>query len=184
MSEMVETRPIPFLTVEQRIRFDEKITKGEDSCWFWASRPISKRPGVFKINKYPFRPHRIMANECFGPSAIVGKLVIRECGKLNCINPDHLKIGDHLDLTKIQIENGVHYYASRKYLGIKYNQGEKNPRSKISIDMAEKIFFDSGSLRYLSNKYGVSPSSIWAIRSSNHWTVNFTSTSAALGEGK
>lgn len=101
-----------------------------DSCWIWNGKLNNKGYGVFCYDGLQLA-HRIswrLANGRIPPRMVI----MHKCDNPSCINPDHLKLGTHLDNTRDMITKG------RGKFGCTYDM-HANFRAKTRSVQAEKL---------------------------------------------
>ena len=88
--------------------------------------------------------------------------VLHTCDNPSCINPDHLYTGTHQDNMRDREDRGrgvIQY-------GEKSNFSTLTEKQVVSIKNELK---DGASLKYLSEKYNVTPQNIWFIKTGKTW---------------
>lgn len=92
-------------------RFWQKVNK-TDSCWLWTGARLRTGYGSIRIKKKSERAHRIAYQIAVGDIP-EGCLILHSCDNKICVNPSHLKVGDHRDNTLEAIERGLHPVGER-----------------------------------------------------------------------
>lgn len=91
-----------------------------------------------------------------------GLIVRHKCDTPACINLEHLELGTHQDNTNDKLERGRYKTSEQK--------GSSNNASKLTEDIVEVIRLDTESTNVLlAERYGVTPSTISAIRHYKLW---------------
>ena len=105
-------------------RWEKKVGRQQDDCWVWSG---SKNPGgygQFKLRGKVYLAHRLIYELTYQDP---GELQVRHLcpagHRADCVNPEHLALGDNNDNVRDKIRSG-----SAK--GI--NQGERNGRAKLT----------------------------------------------------
>ena len=85
-------------------RFLEKVSPEPNSgCWLWDGAINAAGYGSFMLDGKPQKAHRVAYELFKGPIVPLdgadcrGTCVIHSCDVPICVNPDHLRLGTHLD---------------------------------------------------------------------------------------
>lgn len=145
-------------------RFEDKVTRiPESGCWIWMARINACGYGTLKVDKRSTLAHRISHELFIGPIPS-GLCVLHDCDIPACVNPDHLKAGDMMENTHDMIRKG------RDWRGIP-KLGEAHATAKLTEEKVQNIRANPLKLkqRELAEMYGVTQSTIWAIRVRKTW---------------
>lgn len=146
----IVSRPCFHGTAEERLwHYTNKL--GPDDCWEWFGNKDKDGYGAMRSGKSMIRPHRLSYELANGPIP-KGMSILHSCNNPACVNPAHLRVGDHL-------EN----MADRKKSG-HYNTGDKHVMAKISDDEVKKIREMDGTYKQIAEAFGVSESQIGNIK--------------------
>ena len=138
--------------IEARIEID-KVS----GCWNWIGSHDKDGYGKIQWRGKNIRAHRMSYALKHGDLSIVGKFVCHHCDNPNCVNPDHLFVGDPKD-NSIDARNKLRAYV-----------GEKNTRAKLKIKQVNEIRKSSLSSSVLAKQYGVSKTAIKRIKNGSGW---------------
>jgi hypothetical protein len=142
------------LTVE-RIKADCKVTKS--GCWEWQ-KTRQRLMGYGKIESLGrnLLTHRAMWSVVFGPIP-EGKLVLHNCDNPPCCNPEHLRIGTHLDNNREAAAKG------------RYHVGDDCSFSKLTSKAVRIIRQSDASNQELAERFGVTRSAVRFVRIGRTW---------------
>ena len=121
-------------------------------CIVWIGHKDKDGYGAMRDGKKMVRPHRVAYEKEFG-AIPEGMSVLHKCNNPDCVNPAHLYLGDHSQNMKDRLKSG------------NYATGERHPNSKFSDETVNLIRMESGTNKYISQKYGVSVTQVRNIRS-------------------
>ena len=143
-------------------RFWSKVNITKD-CWLWTAGIDKDGYGKFAVGgkgtQRHFRSHRLSWYLSTGHMPNNSELVLHKCDVPNCINPDHLFLGDQKDNIRDAIAKGRHSVLP----------GTDHPRSKLTEDQVIAIRSSQDSDKVLATNYKVSKSTIQNIRSNRQW---------------
>lgn len=131
--------------------FFKRVNK-TDNCWLWTGS-IRNGYGLFSHNLKTISAHRFSYEIHKGPIPN-GLIVLHSCDVPNCVNPEHLSVGTHLDNNRDMISKGRNKQPS----------GERHGLSKFSDEQREVIRKDSRSARAIAKELGVCNSTISRIK--------------------
>jgi hypothetical protein len=146
-----------------------EVTK---SCWLWKASKNSYGYGRYKSSGKTGAAHRFCWEFINGPIP-AGMSVLHKCDVRDCVNPEHLFLGTHID----NMDD-----MKRKSRSA---QKENHPHSKLTEEQAKfiKMNYKKGtpggpyqrseySLRGLATKYNVDIKTIKRIVSGKTWKTN------------
>lgn len=134
-------------------RFWQKVKKTA-SCWLWTGAKLKTGYGSIRIKNRSTRAHRVAYQISFGEIPERG-LILHSCDNKLCVNPSHLRIGNHVDNTIDAIESGLHVV------------GEKHINAKLSnldVLIIRAALKDGISGRTLANRFKVCEATISGIK--------------------
>lgn len=113
-------------------RFWAKVNiAAPDECWEWTAYRNGQGYGKIFISMKAVNAQRVAfcLDKNLPLCEIDGKLVLHSCDNPSCVNPKHLRLGDHLD--------NVQDMQSRKREANR--AGEQNPNSKLTMKIVRTI---------------------------------------------
>lgn len=128
-------------------------------CWFWTGGLTDKGYGAHHKDGRKISAHRYSYELHKGP---LGKLhALHSCDTPRCVNPDHLNAGTH--------QQNMREAKERK----RFNNpgGEVHPSAKLTAKQAMEVMATETPGAELARKFGVSKSTIYAIRNGTNWRV-------------
>ncbi len=144
------------------VRLGEKIQRRDpDDCWLWKGSTTPEGYGKLSVDGKTCYAHRLSYEIDKGPP---GKLcVLHTCDNPPCCNPAHLFLGT-------QQEN-VEDRQEKK----RQSRGEQQRSAKLTEEQVEEVRRDcvlgsrTHGQRAFARKYGVHPTTIWAIVNGETW---------------
>lgn len=120
-------------------------------CWTWTGYRDKDGYGKLRDGKTNKGAHRISYEMHVG-EVHDGHFVLHNCNNPACVNPAHLRLGDHLENMADRIMAG-HYPA---------NEGA--PNVKFSNAIVDSVRKASGTRKMIGAKYGMSASQVGNIK--------------------
>jgi hypothetical protein len=149
---MIEQNPIDVARVtKERARFEAKYEKRDpDECWAWTAGVFGDGYGRFTVAGKYHQAHRIAWAIAYGEDP-GDDLVLHHCDRVNCVNPNHLYLGDQTDnMRDVNARGGWDAFSLF---------GEENPNAKLTVDEVQEIRtrYDEEDVlqRDLAAEYGV-----------------------------
>lgn len=135
-----------------------RYTVTDKGCWEWTG--ATKLGGYGHIAPYKGSTSAHRASYMFHKGEIpAGMLVLHDCDNRLCINPEHLRLGDHTDN-----QNDAYRRGRRPLFA-----GSKSTNAKITEQKALAIFSDSRTQQVVADEYGISTSLVSAIKNKVAW---------------
>lgn len=133
----------------------ERFVVKNTGCWDWnGSTKGRKHPyGSLSFRGKYTTAHRASYEIHFGPIP-EGLSVLHKCDNPTCSNPEHLFLGTYLDNKRDQIAKG------------------RSKVEKLNIEKVKeikKMIADGDFHKDISNKYGISTTTIWSIQIGRTW---------------
>ena len=150
---MIGRPPVPLLT-----RFWHRVdVRGLDDCWPWQGARDPDGYGVIKRNDgIQVKAHRVAFAARIGPVP-AGTLICHHCDNPPCVNPAHLFAGTPRDNS-----------ADMKNKG-RAARGERHGMTSLTKKQAAAIRCDLRFQRIIAAEYGVSQSTVSAIKRGATW---------------
>jgi len=142
----------------RRFGFRQPIVVDADGCWIWAGT-TNGRYGTLWVGKNRRYAHRHSYVIHKGPIPD-GALVLHDCDKALCVNPDHLHLGTQLDNMREASER------------MRLRVGMRNPAARRSVDeiRAVREAVEAGeSYSSISRRMGIALSNVSLIARRRIW---------------
>ncbi len=156
---------------------DEKFWDGvgrktDAGCIEWkrgkSKRGYGKLTGVVGNQRKSVRSHRF-AYELFVGPIPDGLIVLHSCDNPSCINPLHLSIGTNDDNSKDMVAKGRQAYGSRQGRSSLTDSQVESIRKFHNSARSGKKKARDGTLKILSERYGISKDHVSVIVSGRTW---------------
>jgi hypothetical protein len=144
-----------------------KIAIAPNGCWEWSGGRNKSGYGKIKFGGKDYLTHRVSYAVNRGISVDdVSLMVLHSCDNPPCINPEHLREGTCSD-------NILEAYAKgRASLNNSFQNGEKNPRSKLlqsQVVVIKSLIKDGKMNTEIAELFGVHHATVSLIRRGNIW---------------
>jgi hypothetical protein len=123
-------------------------------CLRWNGCKDKDGYGISSIKGVKMPAHRAVMSFLFDVS---NQYVLHTCTNRDCVNPEHLYLGDQQQNVQDQIDVGTFVY------------GSKNGMAKLNEMSVEHIRSSSFSMKSLAKYYDVSYYTIWDIKRNRTW---------------
>lgn len=147
------------VTVEQRLL--SRVVKTE-TCWLWTGAlSTERRYGIIGTDGHgkTARVHRVAYELWVGPIPS-GAMVLHRCDVRNCVNPDHLYLGDAARNTLDMLERD------------RERRAECHPQAKLSVESITKAFLlrsQGWTQREIGHELGVTQSTLSRVLRGQAW---------------
>lgn len=182
-----------FCSIECRVKDAAKAFRDVDDCWVW---PGSKNPvsGYGQMMTYEGKKHVLYTAHRVSFTAFVGPInnglhVLHKCDNRPCFNPAHLFLGTQKDNVDDMIAKGrdrhvgskIHWTKRYPHLvkrGKDHHlskdssclpRGQAHPNAKLKDEDVVAIRNSCETLAVLSDRYGLTQSSLSSIRNRKTW---------------
>lgn len=138
-------------------RFHQKYTINKNGCWEWNEKDLrGKRRGdygVLKINQKRISAHRL-SYMIYKGNIPDEMLICHTCDNTKCVNPNHLFKGTHIDNMRDKINKNRSNNIKGEMISV------SKLKEKQVLEAREEYNNSDISIRQLSKKYNISPSSM------------------------
>lgn len=138
--------------------------RGVDECWPWTGPVGSHGYGAFSFSGELRTSHTAVAALETGRTGRVGSaylVAMHSCDNRRCCNPSHISVAPQkVNLADARAKGRMPHTPPR---------GEKTRTAVLCEADVRKIRASSDTNKALSQKYGITPSGIWRVRSRKTW---------------
>lgn len=120
------------------------LVEKTDSCWIFHGSKDKDGYGQITVNYTNMRAHRYSYLKFIGEIPN-GKILLHSCDTPSCVNPNHLRIGNHKENAEDRVKRG----RNRDQRGIKNNM------SKLTDEQIISIYKDSRRQKDIASDYGI-----------------------------
>lgn len=171
---LAESIPI---TADEKERFLEQVDKSGD-CWNWSGSKSGHGYGAFYLHGKSLKAHRVSYIIHHGKIP-AGEVVLHDCDRSECVNPDHLKTGT-------QSQNLRDCFKRKRHSSFthpeKHVWGEKVSWAKLTnaqVLSIRQLLADGMTQAAIARQFGVAPATIRNIKFGTAWKRLTTPTKAS-----
>lgn len=116
----------------------------DHGCLIWTGTRNPLGYGVFIASKHRTSAHRWSWSHQNGPIPLGGQ-ILHKCNNPSCVNPEHLKLGDHLDNMKDRKDCGNYAYRgrlSREDIITIYNSPKSDPVIAKQFSLSRSLVYN------------------------------------------
>lgn len=125
-----------------------------EECIEWPHEKYKNGYGRLFVKGKFLLAHRVVLETASGET---GAIACHSCNNPSCVNPKHLRWDTQAGNLADRHANGTH------------PAGAKNPRAKLTQEQVNAIRADNRTRREIAAEYGVSISTITAVKLYNNW---------------
>lgn len=155
-------------TMSDEVRFWSHVAIGSDnSCWLWRSTKSKTGYGVIRVGSLTdgtrrnVLAHRFICELAYSKQLLPGWQALHKCDVKGCVNPQHLYVGTH--------QQNMTDAKERHLMRTSPRPGASNPNAKLQLSEAQAIKSSNERSSILANRYGVSRTHIWHIKTGKSW---------------
>jgi hypothetical protein len=139
-------------------RFWQKVERSECECWEWTAYRDRAGYGSFRVGGKIHKAHRVSFMLSHG-SVPSDRMIRHDCDNPSCVNPDHLRVGEHIDNMRDMVERGRGAAPA----------GTRHHSNILSEAQVLAIRADARKHADVAADYGVSKSTVTAIKAGRIW---------------
>lgn len=129
-------------------------TAKDGECLRWTKTKDKDGYGVSSIKGVKMPAHRAVMSFLHD---ISGQYVLHKCTNRDCVNPEHLYLGDQKQNVQDQVTAGT------------FVRGSRNGKAILDEMSVEHIRSSSFSIAALAKYYGVSYYTLWDVKRNRSW---------------
>lgn len=134
-----------------------RFTRRTDGCWLWVGTRDNWGYGLVRYEgRSTFKAHRASWLLHRGPLT-PGMWVLHSCDNPACVNPEHLRLGNH--------QQNIDDMVSRR----RHAHGTRGAKAKVTDADVLAIRASTESAKALAARYSVSPAAIYSILRRKSW---------------
>lgn len=153
------SHPLPNLDREFWIKFNRRVKKSDSGCWIWTGgRHHTRGYGVLRVETRFVLAHRVAYYLRTGVDP-GEKCVLHSCDNRLCVNPAHLRLGDHRENMYDCFKKG------------RFTKGEASQTAKLTEGAVRLIrqFAGKISVSEMAETFKVSTTTIYAVINGRTW---------------
>ncbi len=93
--------------MKRQMTLKERFMQKVDNDWHWIGAKNKDGYGQIKVDGVQMGAH-VISYELFNGSVPEGMFILHSCDDPSCVNPEHLRLGTHLENMKDRMKSG-HY---------------------------------------------------------------------------
>lgn len=136
-----------------------------DTCHLWTAYVEPAGYGKLRVGNTNQRTHRIAWQLHTGMPVPDNLLVLHKCDVRNCVNPEHLFLGDHEDNVRDMDEKGRRAKSSLR--GEQCSSAKLKEKDVVKI---KRLLAEGQSLASIARRYNVTPTPIFKIKNKQSWS--------------
>jgi hypothetical protein len=140
------------------------VKLSDNDCWLWTGHKHYLGYGLLNRKGKVWKAHR-WSWTIFNGVIPDGMLILHKCDVRNCVNPNHLFLGNQKDNMMDMAKKGRGVYPCLK--------GEKNAMSKLTLEKVKEIrktySINKETMKTIAERYKVSPMTINRVINYKLW---------------
>jgi hypothetical protein len=146
-------------------RFWPRVNKDTlNGCWIWLGASAPSGHGRIGNHNKVYQTHRVSWELEYG-SIPAGLCVLHKCDNPRCVNPEHLFLGTQIENLKDMDQK------KRRRVGVGIRNANAKLNNESVMEIREKYSSGSFTKTALSEKYGVSQSTIRQVVERKTWRL-------------
>lgn len=144
-----------------RGEFLSHVASQSNGCMLWTGTRNNRGYGTLSVGRHRHMAHRYAFELANGPIP-TGLQVLHSCDVKQCVNPDHLHLGTHMD-------NMNECYArigKNRAFGCRNGQAKLNP---LKVEVMRALRLSGQTFRSIAADFGVDASTVRRACAGKHW---------------